>query len=78
MATAVTPGGRHTAEYLDTQSFTAHVCACGAYVAASSQVTSSPVTRTTGTPYSAATSAFSRPSLACSPFTRTPVIELGR
>lgn len=78
MSAAVRAGVRHTAAYRETWSLTATLCAAGAYPSASAQVRSSPVTRTTGTPYSATTCALSRPSLALVPFSQTPVMELAR
>ena len=66
------------AEYRSIHVFTATPTAVGEYVAASAQVRSSPVTSATGTPYSAASIAFIRPSEAVSPLIRTEVIEFGR
>ncbi|MGX1273285.1 hypothetical protein RKD18_006479 [Streptomyces phaeoluteigriseus] len=78
MSAAVLAGVRQTAAYRDTWSLTATFSASGAYPRASSQATSSPVTSTTGTPYSATTRALSSPSLARTSFSHTPVMELAR
>jgi hypothetical protein len=74
----VRAGGRQIAAYRLTHRLTATRSASGAYCAASAQARSSPVTTSTGTPCSTASAAFSPPSPAGSPSSRTPVTEFSR